>query len=112
MSRKHRFVLPGVPQHVVQRGPNRNPRFFPQADYQRCLHDFHEAAVKSRVQIHACVLMTNHVDLLLKPETPGQELVLGGESCKDECIGRRKLLFPRESTDRGREAEGCHDALV
>jgi len=29
MSRKPRFVLPGVPRHVVQRGHNGEPRFFP-----------------------------------------------------------------------------------
>ena len=64
MSRKPRFVLPGVPRHAVQRGHNREPRFFFAAvDYQRYLHDFHTAALKNRVQIHAYVLMTNHVDL-------------------------------------------------
>ncbi len=28
MSRKTRFVMPGVPQHVIQRGHNREPCFF------------------------------------------------------------------------------------
>jgi putative transposase len=70
MSRKPRFVLPGVPQHLVQRGHNREPCFFAPADYQRYLHDFHKAALKNRVQIHAYVLMTNHVHLLVTPETP------------------------------------------
>jgi putative transposase len=69
MSRKPRFVLPGVPQHLVQRGHNREPCFFAPADYQRYLHDFHKAALKNRVQIHAYVLMTNHVHLLVTPET-------------------------------------------
>ena len=27
MSRKTRFVIPGVPQHVIQRGNNREPCF-------------------------------------------------------------------------------------
>jgi len=63
------LVLPGVPQHVVQRGHNREPGFFAEADYQRYLHDFHEAALKNRVQIHTYALMSNHVHLLLTPET-------------------------------------------
>jgi REP element-mobilizing transposase RayT len=29
MSRKPRFILPGIPQHVIQRGNNREPCFKP-----------------------------------------------------------------------------------
>ncbi len=29
MSRKPRFNLPRVPQHIIQRGHNREPCFFP-----------------------------------------------------------------------------------
>ena len=53
MSRKPRFLLPGVPQHVIQRGHNREPCFFAEEDYQRYLHDLHEAALENRLQIHA-----------------------------------------------------------
>ena len=69
MSCKPRSVLPGAPQHVVQRGHNRNPCFFAQADYQRYLRDFPAAALNNRVQTHAQVLMTKHLHLLLAPET-------------------------------------------
>jgi putative transposase len=70
MSRKPRFVLPGVPQHVIQRGHNREPCFFAEEDYQRYLHDVHEAALRNELQIHAYVLMTNHVHLLVTPKQP------------------------------------------
>jgi putative transposase len=70
MSRKSRFLLPGMPQHVIQRGHNREPCFFAEEDYQRYLHDAHEAALKNRLQIHSYVLMTNHVHLLVTPEQP------------------------------------------
>ena len=53
MSRESRFYLPGVPQHVVQRGHNREPCFFSAEDYRCYLHDFHEAALKNHLQIHA-----------------------------------------------------------
>jgi hypothetical protein len=56
MSRKSRFVLPGVPQHVVQRAYNREPCFFADTNYERYLHDIHAAAVRNRLQIHAYVL--------------------------------------------------------
>ena len=82
MSRKLRFVLPGVPRHVVQRGHNREPCFFAHADYQRYLHDFHQAALKNRVQIHAYVLMTTRLHLLLTPETPyGRSHTMQSENC-------------------------------
>jgi putative transposase len=70
MSRKPRFVLPGVPQHVIQRGHNREPCFFAEADYHRYLHDFHQAALKNDLALHAYVLMTNHVHLLVTPNQP------------------------------------------
>ena len=70
MARKLRFALPGIPQHVVQRGNNRNPCFYAVADYHRYLHDLHEAAEKSSVVIHAYALMTNHVHILATPGNP------------------------------------------
>ncbi len=67
MARKPRFNLPGVPQHIVQRGNNREPCFFAIDDHQRYLHDLYEAAQANHVAIHAYVLMTNHVHLLATP---------------------------------------------
>ncbi len=70
MARKPRFILPGVPQHVIQRGHNREPCFYAEDDYFRYLRDLHEAATKNQVVIHAYVLMTNHVHLLVTPGQP------------------------------------------
>lgn len=67
MSRKPRFVLPGVPQHVIQRGHNRERCFFANDDYHRYLQDLREATIKNGLQLHAYVLMTNHVHLLATP---------------------------------------------
>jgi REP element-mobilizing transposase RayT len=69
MSRKPRFILPGIPQHVIQRGNNREPCFFAEQNYRRYLHDLKEAATHNQAAIHAYVLMTNHVHRLV---TPGQ----------------------------------------
>jgi len=68
MARKPRFSLPGVPQHVVQRGNNREPCFFAPVDYRFYLDALHEAATLSSCTVHAYVLMTNHVHLLLTPD--------------------------------------------
>jgi putative transposase len=53
MSRKPRFILPGVPQHVIQRGHNREPCFYAPDDYRRYCRDLQEAAEKNQAQIHA-----------------------------------------------------------
>lgn len=70
MSRKPRFLLPGIPQHIIQRGHNREPCFYDEADYRRYQKNLHEAAEKNQVSIHAYVLMTNHVHLLATPHQP------------------------------------------
>lgn len=67
MTRKPRFNIPGIPQHVIQRGNNREPCFYAEQDYYRYLHDLEEAAVKNNCAVHAYVLMTNHVHLLVTP---------------------------------------------
>ena len=69
MARKPRFNLVGVPQHVIQRGNNREPCFFAEADYPRYLADLREALARHACRVHAYVLMTNHVHLLMTPMT-------------------------------------------
>ena len=69
MPRKTRFVLPGEPQHIIIRGVNRAPIFYDTADYRYYLNALQEALGKHRCTCHAYVLMTNHVHLLLTPET-------------------------------------------
>ena len=65
MPRKPRFFLPGVPVHVVQRGNNRQPIFFDDVDYRAYLDWLKEGSERWSCRIHAYVLMTNHVHLLL-----------------------------------------------
>lgn len=68
MARLPRFVLPGQPQHVIQRGNNRQAIFQVEDDYRLYLEKLRAAAVKHGCTIHAYVLMTNHVHLLVTPE--------------------------------------------
>ena len=67
MPRQTRYRLPGVPQHVVQRGNNRQVTFFDECDYRRYLDDLKMATEKYKCDVHAYVLMTNHVHLLMTP---------------------------------------------
>ena len=71
MARQPRLDLPGIPQHVVQRGNDRQACFAAEADYLRYQQELREASAKHDCAIHAYVLMTNHVHLLVTPATTG-----------------------------------------
>ena len=68
MPRTPRIVIPGVALHVVQRGNNRSPCFFNEADYQYFLRQLRDQAEKCGCAIHAYCLMTNHIHLLMTPK--------------------------------------------
>ena len=67
MARLPRYVIPGQPQHVIQRGNNRQIIFAAEADYPFFRDALVEAADKYGLAIHAYVWMTNHVHLLATP---------------------------------------------
>src|SRR5262249_33323002 len=69
MPRIARPVLAGLPLHVVQRGINRQSCFFGDADYEGYLEYLGSLAPSFGCAVHAYCLMTNHVHLLLTPET-------------------------------------------
>jgi putative transposase len=68
VPRKPRFFLPDVPAHVVQRGNNRQPVFYEESDYRAYREWLVEGAQRYGCAVHAYVLMTNHVHLLLTPQ--------------------------------------------
>ena len=67
MPRRARLALPGIAWHIIQRGNNRSVCFHSEQDYQFYLHYLKEFADKFGCAVHAYVLMTNHVHLLLTP---------------------------------------------
>lgn len=67
MPRRPRVHLDGIPLHIVQRGHNRQRCFFADADYHWYLRWLGEALEHCECSLHAYVLMTNHVHLLLTP---------------------------------------------
>ena len=68
MPRKPRMSLPGVPCHVIQRGNNRDVCFYSEQDYLFYLECLRSACKRYRVSVHAYILMTNHVHLLMSPD--------------------------------------------
>ena len=87
MPRLPHLNLPNVPQHIVQRGNNRQPIFFHEDDYCTYLEYLREALVKNNCQLYAFVQMTNHVHLLALGETPG------GISGLMQSVGRRYVRY-------------------
>jgi putative transposase len=67
MARPPRLNLIGISQHVIQRGYNRQACFFENQNYQVYLDKLLEYSQKHQVEIHAFILMTNHVHLLATP---------------------------------------------
>ena len=67
MARLPRYVIPNQPQHIIQRGNNRQVIFAADADYQFFRDALVEAANKHGLTIHAYVWMTNHIHLLATP---------------------------------------------
>lgn len=71
MPRRARITLPNVPLHLIQRGNNRQACFFADEDYRFYLDWLAEYADKTGCRVHAYVLMTNHVHMLLSPDRAG-----------------------------------------
>ena len=67
MPRLGRYFLPDQPQHVIQRGNDRQAVFLCDEDREAYLDWLLAAAQKHGCRIHAYVLMTNHVHLLASP---------------------------------------------
>ena len=107
MSRLPRPDLAGVPQHVVQRGNNRMPCFLDDDDRRRYLHGLSECLLRFGCELHAYVLMTNHVHLLL---TPGE---VGGVSRMMQTFGRNYVhLFNGRHQRSGTLWEGRYKSCL
>ena len=65
MPRRARVVVGGYPMHTILRGIDRSAMFFEESDYRYFLECLREAAAEESVAVHAYVLMTNHIHLLM-----------------------------------------------
>ena len=83
MARRTRLDFPGIAQHVVQRGNDRQACFADDADFLHYRQELGEAALKHACALHAYVLKNNHVHLLVNPTRSGSV------SRMMQAIGRR-----------------------
>ena len=84
MVRQARIVLPGVPHHVTQRGNNSQDVFFVDDDRRVYLAYLRESAERCGASVSAYCLMSNHVHLIVTPET---------ERALASTLGRTHLLY-------------------
>lgn len=103
MPRKPRFYLPGVPVHAFQRGHNKQPVFFDDQDYLAYLRFLKASSDALGCSIHAYVLMTNHVHLLLTPKASNDISLLF------QSVGRHFVPYINKTYQRrGSLWEGRH----
>lgn len=87
MPRRARLRIPKIPLHLVQRGNNRATCFYSEKDYTLYLYLLEELARKFDCALHAYVLMTNHVHLLLTARQPD------GPSLLMKHLGQRYVQY-------------------
>jgi len=101
MARLPRIGPLGVPQHIIQRGNNRQVCFASEQDMGVYAHFLEEYARNYSVAIHAWVFMTNHVHLLATPYD------IEAVSKMMQALGRRYVrYFNREYQRSGTLWEG------
>ena len=69
MPRQSRMFQANTPCHIISRGNNRNACFYRREDYLFYLECLSDACIKHAALLHAYVLMTNHVHLLITPSS-------------------------------------------
>ncbi len=72
MARLSRIVVPNHPVHIMHRGNNRQDIFESEDDMTRIKEDIAHALSKADCHLHAYVIMTNHLHLLVTPADKAQ----------------------------------------
>lgn len=94
MARLPRLFVDGMVQHVIVRGKDLRDVFVEEADYLFYLSCLEDTAERYNCQIHAYVLMSNHLHLLVSPES---------KECLSrtlQSIGRRYVQYYNQVFDR------------
>jgi len=68
MARLPRIVIPNQPLHIMHRGNNHQDIFESEEDMARIIEDITHALSKTDCYLHAYVIMTNHLHLLITPK--------------------------------------------
>jgi putative transposase len=91
----------------MQRGHNREPVFFEEQDYLEYLKILKRVSDACHCAIHAYVLMTNHIHLLLTPAA-GDSISRLFQECGRQYVGYINQTYRR----RGTLWEGRHKGII
>ena len=107
MPRRRRFSLPGVPLHVIHRGTDRCAIFRDGLDFSTYRYVINDASRRAQCAIHAYVMMTNHVHLLVAPSQ------VGGVASMIQIVGRQYVqYFNRRHCRTGTLWEGRYRSAI
>jgi len=107
MARQPRYASPGLPQHVVQRGNNKGRIFCAEDDHRFFRECLLSATNEFGCLVHAYVLMSNHVHLLMSPNESASI------ARTMQAVGRRYVpRFNRRYGRTGSLWEGRYRATV
>jgi putative transposase len=107
MARLPRYFAPGQPQHLIQRGNDRQKIFRSADDYAVFYECLVDAADRYGCAVHAYILMPTHMHLLATPKTE-QSLPRALQS-----VGRRYVQYFNETySHAGTLWEGRYRATI
>ncbi len=86
MARLPRFVISGQPQHVIQRGNNRDMIFANDDDYRFYLKSLRDACAEHQRDVNAYVLMTPNLENSISKVV--------------QSLGRRYVQYYNDTYDR------------
>jgi len=75
MARTARFIVPGSPHHILNRGNNKERIFLDDGDYSFFLSQVRKYKQKFPVRVYHYCIMPNHYHFLIEP--PDQESLIG-----------------------------------
>src|ERR1700740_2760889 len=94
MPPRPRLVVPDVPMHIIQRGNNRQHCFFAMSDYMVYLDMLGRASQHAGCDVHAYVLMSNHIHLLVSPRH------LGSAATMMKALGEQYVQYVNRNYNR------------
>ncbi len=97
MARLSRIVIPNQPLHIMHRGNNRQNIFESEKDMVRIKEDIKVSLSKSGCSLHAYVIMTNHLHLLITPQNKAQ-LATFMQSVANRYVRYFNVLHQRTGT--------------
>ncbi|MDN3554919.1 transposase [Halomonas maura] len=98
MARQARLLLPNTPLHLIQRGNNRSVCFAEDDDCRSYLELLYDISRACAVDVHAYVLITNHVHLLVSPRGESSAISAMMKGLGQRYAQRFNRLYHRTGT--------------